>query len=854
MNPITLKFKNYCNYKDLDLSFDNNGVMPIVGNNGNGKSTIFSGISLALYGKVLKEGIEIPVKELITDDGSKEMQIKLQFSHNGNIYRIERAYKISVSKADVETCNQVKCEFYQMFGDTEIPLSAKSKDTTDKKIITILGKDCDNFCNSAFFPQGEESRLAKLKPSQFIEEISKLKNITIWEELRERCKKELDSVLSVLEGVNSYIEECKIEISHKEEIQEQIKELNKKIIEKRELIQEIETSLESISDQKSKLNTSINNINKLEKDILEINGEISELKNDIEFSKNKINELNSTISNGEFIRKQNEIYKDLCIKKETFDKSLSERNNIMNKISSIEKEVQIAENKVRQDFNELLSKKNSNLSIVQNYNSLNSRYDYCVKFMQSLDIIQQQYDSLGLINQQNIIDITKLNSRNEQLSFMINEETQKVHKIIGTCTCSECERPVDPNSLEQIKNYKAAKIDSYKVEGRNNLEKINQLTALVENNKVIILNLKQQLSQKEACSREVGQLQNQLHNIDTASKEIEHIEPRLLELQNIINNGKYSDKSDLLNSLNNNLKNNLYNSEEHNIINSKYLELQGINIQAHKLNEAELEFPNLKKRHEDFINRLFNKESKLKDLLLETQKFKKNDILESLKSIVEKEYNYKKELIGYKTGFDSFMKEFGGKQTILESILNKEVKIEEKIKEVADTKRRQYLLERSMEMYSKQGIPTLIIENMLPDIEKEANSLLQSMNAERSICFERPKRADGTYMDKIVIMVRDRRGKKRSFNTFSGAECFQISFALRVAICGSEEVMFIDEGFGKLDNNNIKSIIQTLGALKSKFSKIILITHVEKLIEMFNNKLIVDLDVRGYSTAKWIKG
>ena len=93
------------------------------------------------------------------------------------------------------------------------------------------------------------------------------------------------------------------------------------------------------------------------------------------------------------------------------------------------------------------------------------------------------------------------------------------------------------------------------------------------------------------------------------------------------------------------------------------------------------------------------------------------------------------------------------------------------------------------------------------------------------VSFERPKRVDGSYQDKIVIMVRDRRGQKRTFNTFSGAECFQISFALRVAICGGEEVMFIDEGFGKLDQDNLTLIMKTLSAMKTKFNKIILITH-----------------------------
>lgn len=853
MNPIRLMLKNFRNYKSLDLSFDYDGVMPIVGKNGHGKSTIFYGILLGLYGKVVVDGIEVPTKDLIVDDGSKEMEVKYTFSHEDKMYRVERVYKISVSKQDVMKCDQVKCEFYQIFGDSETSLGAKSKNITTEKIISILGKDCDNFCNSAFFPQGEESRLAKLKPAEFIEEISKLKKITIWEELREKCKKELDNVESMLSGVNSYIEECKEDISRKGEIQQEIKQLNEKLVLQRERVQGIEQLLESTSDKKSELNNTLETIDNLEKDIKDIKVEIAELKDDIDFSDNKIKEAESILVNKDSILLENQMYQDLCSKKEALDKVAMNRTRLLGDISSIEREVQLAESKANQSLNELVTRKNSALSILENLNQLQNRYNYCIQFMQSLESAQQEYDSLNKTNQDLIIEITKLNSRNEQLLSLIKEETDKTHRIIGLCMCSECERPIDDNGLEQIKKHKAAKIDSYKAEGRANEEKIGQLNDIMKNNQCTIDSLSQQLSQREACSREIGQLQNQLSTVQAAEKELQTLEPQIIEIQGIINNKGYSDKVEILESLKENLASTLYNEEEHSSINTQCSRLQNIGIKIHELNEAEKVLPDLKKKIEEFNGRLKAKEDKHIVLSEKLNKSNKDTLISTINKIKEQEISLKNELVDNRGIFDSLMKEFGGKQSILENILYKENKVEEKIKEVKDIKNRQYLLERAIDMYSKQGIPTLIIESMLPDIEKEANQLLQTMGAERTICFDRPKRADGSYMDKILVMVRDRRGKKRTFNTFSGAECFQISFALRVAICGSEDVMFIDEGFGKLDSDNMDSIVKTLGALKTKFSKIILITHVEKLIDMFSIKLKVELDNKGYSKAKWLK-
>ena len=153
MNPIRLECENFRSYKKLNLSFDDNGVIPIIGDNGTGKSSIFYAMSLAIYGKVLADNTEVPIKDLILDDGSTELLVRFTFTHNSDKYIIERIYKKTVTKSDVEKYDQVKCEFNKIVGDgdTKILLSSKGKGPTNAKIISILGKDCNNFCNSIFF-------------------------------------------------------------------------------------------------------------------------------------------------------------------------------------------------------------------------------------------------------------------------------------------------------------------------------------------------------------------------------------------------------------------------------------------------------------------------------------------------------------------------------------------------------------------------------------------------------------------------------------------------------------------------------------------------------------------------------
>lgn len=853
MNPIKFECENFRSYKKISLSFNDNGVIPIIGDNGAGKSSIFYGISLALYGKVLIEDVEVPIKDLILQDNSTEMMVKLLFTHNMKTYSIERIYKKTVSKAEVEKYDQVKCEFLEIIGDSKILLSNKGKGSTNAKIISILGKDCSNFCNSIFFPQGEEDRLAKLTPSKFVEEISKLKNITVWEKLRKKASEEFENINSRVESIELYIKDSIEEISHKEEIFLKIKELDVVIKNKRDDIQNLENKLADLSTNKNNASNLLEQVNRTESDIRDLKEEISEIEDDIKYLNNSITECNNIINSKDTIINKKSKRDNLSVRKSEIDNIIYEKNRLMTSFSAIDKEVRQAEYNINTELSKLKNDKNNYLLQINDKAKVVERYDYCNNFLKSLDLLQNEYDQLVNINQQCVVDITKLNSRNEQLQTTINDEVSKVKKIISTCTCSECERPIDNNGLEQIKSYKTVKIEEYKTEGRDNVIKIQNLNDLKTKNQESLLNIKSQLLQRSNCVMEIGQLQNRMSNIELAEKNIVFIDPKIQELETTLFNKSYSNKVKDLETLKNQLGSIVYDEGEHLSVTNELKSLQDVESMLYKLKNSEEQLPIHTSKLNDLNVKLENKRKKVSDLEVIFNSSNKQTILQSLEQLSKEEASTKNSKDLIKKEFDLLMKDFGSNQTALDNITKKEEKIKDKKIEIDILKKEGYLYKCAVDMYGKQGIPTLIIESMLPQIEKEANSLLQLMNSEHSIRFDRPRKSDGTYMDKIVIMIRDKRGKKRPFNTYSGAEAFQISFALRVAVCGSEDVMFIDEGFGKLDEKNRGLAVKTLGALKSRFSKIILITHIESLKEMFDIRLKVELDANNFSTIKWMR-
>ncbi len=107
-------------------------------------------------------------------------------------------------------------------------------------------------------------------------------------------------------------------------------------------------------------------------------------------------------------------------------------------------------------------------------------------------------------------------------------------------------------------------------------------------------------------------------------------------------------------------------------------------------------------------------------------------------------------------------------------------------------------------------------------------------------------------------------GSERSVSSLSGGESFIASLALALGL--SEEVqstaggvklesMFIDEGFGTLDDNTLRTAMETLSRLSDSRRLIGVISHVDEMKNEIDRKILVEKDINnGGSRVKVIRG
>jgi exonuclease SbcC len=158
--------------------------------------------------------------------------------------------------------------------------------------------------------------------------------------------------------------------------------------------------------------------------------------------------------------------------------------------------------------------------------------------------------------------------------------------------------------------------------------------------------------------------------------------------------------------------------------------------------------------------------------------------------------------------------------------------------------------------FSKNGIQALMIENVLPQLEAEANQILGRLSANQlhlQFVTQRIGRRKGTInrasaklIDTLDILISDLQGT-RPYETYSGGEAFRVNFAIRLALARllaqqagtALQMLIVDEGFGTQDEAGCDRLIGAINAIASDFACILTVTHMPHFKEAFQTRIEV---------------
>ena len=206
MRPLNLTlsaFGAYAGKTELDLrQLGERGLYLITGDTGAGKTTIFDAIAFALFGKPSGDGRESSMLRSKFAAPETPTKVELTFSNGGKTYKIKRnpEYERPKSRGTGTTKEQPHVELVLPDGK----VLTRHADV-EEKIRDILGVDRDQFCQIAMIAQGEFRKLLLAETKERASIFRSIFKTNLYTKFQERVKDNFSAIGRELkEAENSF--------------------------------------------------------------------------------------------------------------------------------------------------------------------------------------------------------------------------------------------------------------------------------------------------------------------------------------------------------------------------------------------------------------------------------------------------------------------------------------------------------------------------------------------------------------------------------------------------------------------------------------------------------------------------
>ncbi|WP_017184845.1 AAA family ATPase [Alkalibacillus haloalkaliphilus] len=225
MKPLKLTLTAFGPYKDKEIidfeELENNRLFVISGKTGAGKTTIFDGISFALYGAASGEDRESD--QMLRSDFAHDdvhTSAELLFELNGEVYRILR--QLGHVKQGNKTATGDRYEFVKINGNKEDPcVDRQIVSEINKRVEELVGLTKEQFRQIVMLPQGEFRKLLTSKTENKEEILRRIFKTEDYQKLNEHLRRKKEQAQKDSEEElnmrNHYIKEISAKLPNRDE-------------------------------------------------------------------------------------------------------------------------------------------------------------------------------------------------------------------------------------------------------------------------------------------------------------------------------------------------------------------------------------------------------------------------------------------------------------------------------------------------------------------------------------------------------------------------------------------------------------------------------------------------------------
>ncbi len=845
MIPLRLELKNFLPYCTPDpVRFEGIHLACLTGSNGAGKSSLLDAITWVLWGSARTRRDD----ELI-HMGQNSMEVQLHFEQEGEVYVVRRQ-RARGKRSQSALYLHIQADDHSLTNITEPSIRA-----TQNRINHILRMDYDTFTNSAYLQQGKADAFTMQTPGERKRILANILGLDRWERYETAVKEKLRSIDAELNVTEFTIRDIDSQLERRPALEAALRdaeaaytaaeEAQRVAEELRDAFASAPADLRRARDQQRDLTTRLDNLRR----------ELDAVQLRIQHKAQDVEQLQEIIAERAEIEAGYASFQAA----RAADRDLGDRLRSLTGLNDRRAELQNALNIARTRLESSAGDLRRRIAGLEQQTAVDHRAELDGKRAEvvALEALEAEREQLQQTESNHRAETMRLHERRKTLTDEGKALRDRMQRLENTgdeaANCPLCGQPLSADHLARLTAQLNEEIDAKRAIYAANEQALSDLREQLQASRQRLDEIEPELRLLPPLRELVGRLEAQASQTEAAAVELDDCRQQLAAVENELNAETYAAelRADLA-ALDAERAALGYDDDAHQDARDRLNTYQAYEQRQRQLELALERLPDVQEQLDDASAR--------RDQLTEdieqaeaSQTALASDI-ESLTARVDEFQKREAEASRLRTEAGKAREALGTVRQELNALDNLVTRKQTQEQRREHLRHQQALYAQLKLAFGKNGVPAMIIESAIPELETTANRLLSRMTDGRMhlrLTTQREK-VTGGQAETLDIEIADELGT-RNYDLYSGGEAFRINFALRVALsqmlarrAGAQlRTLFVDEGFGTQDDAGRAKLVEAINAIQHEFKMILVITHIDDLRDSFPVHIIVEKTPNG---------
>ena len=843
MIPLRLSLENFLCYREgaPDLDFTGIHVACLCGPNGHGKSALLDSITWCLWGRARGK-----THDDLVSYGADQCRVELDFMARDTRYRTVRTH----ARGGGRRRQGVTDLQLQVLGpDGAQPITGNSIRDTQAKIDQTVGMDYETFTNSAFLLQGRADEFSNKTPADRKVVLAKIIGLESYDRLQTLARDKLEqtkNAAAAMEGslgqMRSQVEQIG-DLSHElTAVDDDLGRLARQMDEQRQETGALRSKVAELEGRRTRLGETERQIQTMSQEIIQLESASTLALGRVAHYQELLRQADTIQEGVKSLERARQRFETLEGLRQGYDKLNQEKARLVRAIDNNRARLEAQAEQLRHRVEvELPTKAGMESGLAEQQATARGRL--AALEQEERAIVGQREDQRTLstrigesksVAERYKVDGQELRAKLELLHRTDNREA----------VCPLCQTPLGEDGCGRLAETYEAEIADKRRLYRLNSAQLKELETEQAGREQALTKQETVLERsRRETELKLNEVDLRIKDSQLAQKELAEGRSRLDAMVELLASGEFARAEQAkLGELDKEIEALGYDDAARTNAYSRTRELQPFLEQSRQLSDAEANLPQEQESAAQTREMLRRRQEELVRL------HEQRKIDEAGVSGLPQWQADLKKTEDSQRGLEAQQQEAIARRGYLMGQLERARALEREIVEgsarLSELLVDQDIYQELVTAFGRQGIQAMLIETVVPRLEDEANLLLGRMTDNRmhlKLETQRERRTGrGDPIETLEIRVYDELGP-RSYEMYSGGEAFRINLALRIALSkvlaqrmgAPLPTLFIDEGFGTQDAAGRERILDVIGAIQDDFDKIVVITHLDDLKDVF---------------------